>query len=69
MKRVVPIVGYGLGTAAFGLTAASFARPMLQGVREFGSGGPLWLPAALCAVMALICAVGLYQALRQDVRE
>jgi len=63
MRRVVPIVGYGFGTAAFRLTAAATAWPMLSGQREFGSGGPLWIPAAMRAVVALICAIGLYQTL------
>lgn len=63
MTRALAIVGYGFGALLFGGGAVSLAWPMLRGVREFGSGGPMWVPAAVFAVMGALCAVGLYQAL------
>lgn len=62
--RTIAIAGYGFGTLLFGVFgAAPLMWAMLRGEREFGSGGPLWIPAAMCAIMGALCAVGLYRAL------
>jgi hypothetical protein len=63
MSRRFAIAGYGCATAFFGFGAVTTALPMLSGRWDFPSGGPYWIPALLCGVMACVCGVGLYQAL------
>jgi hypothetical protein len=65
MNRSWAVIGYGCATAFFGFGAIATALPLLKGQREFTSGGPIWIPVAVCGVMALICGVGFYQALTE----